>query len=270
MLIFNFTEAAAKHLCPEYRKDKALGFFEPLTTETVEQAFVGSESKEKMVFCLHVVKLGRYHNVIVMEYGTLWCHVIHKVKKGDWDDVFHRFHERWVNALTWMGHDCDLFDFAKMKKGLDNYFSCHKDLRFFVRSDKSCTAHITQIAHEYEMNYRRIGDYPYDEENATLYDFSLNNRFKKRKGASEPFLPKNEMLSLYLREYMGFGHGKWLAAMKKVRDFDKESFSRFVAGVEEEMLAEQVSQLTLVSSEKVSSPSNVVPLFGDATKKTLH
>lgn len=227
MLIFNFSEMAAKHIYPSYKKGRNTGIFEiPLHLRIEEEVKeIEKSSRDQLQFFVYAFEIGSDYHFVVMEYHTRWCHVLHKMKKADLSDFVQRFYERWISSIAWMGDFYGLFSQSEMRGGIKDYFLCHDEIKFHIRTDASCNTHMSQIAHDYEYTYRIAGEYPKDEKIALSNDLGINSNIRKKKGNKNYFRPKAEMMALYLSDYLHWTDKKIQTAKQIMIDEDTKTFN---------------------------------------------
>ncbi|OMQ27318.1 DUF6933 domain-containing protein [Serratia oryzae] len=264
MITINCSLAAAAHLCKGFKKGSNEGFFEPATTQTLAETKAELEKVNKSCFqwVVHAIKLGRSTCLIAVEFETRYCHVIHQVKKGDMQDFFSRLQERLMNGLEWQGQDYSLFDSVQMEQGIERYFSLHKDIRFYQRTDRSVMSHVSQIAAEYSDVYHNTGYFPPDEETALEFDLKLNQTWRNRKGEKYDLHANEKMIQHWVTEYLRFAPQKVTDAMAQVRAVQQEQLSMRLAA-----MAATRQQLESANIVDADSHDNVIEFSRYQQKK---
>lgn len=231
MITINCSRLAAEHLYKGFKKGSDKGFFELATSHSLAE----TQQEQMEEFCfqwvVHAIKLGRSTCLIAMEYETRYCHVIHQVKKGDMQGFFSRLQERLMNGLEWQGQDYSLFDSAEMEQGIKRYFSLHKDIRFYQRTDKSVMSHINQVAAEYSDVYHSTGCFPPDEETALDFDIRLNQTWRIRKGEKYDLQVNEKMIQRWLTDYLHFAPLRVSDAMARIKDVKQEQWNMRLTGM---------------------------------------
>ncbi len=148
-------------------------------------------------------------------------------------DFLNRLQERLMNGLEWQGQDYLLFDTAEMEQGIERYFSQHKNIRFYQRTDASVMAHISQAAAEYSDIYHHTGCFPPDEETALDFDIRLNQTWRTRKGEKYGLRTNEKMIQLWLTEYLGFAPQRVSDAMIRIKHVEQEQWYMRLAGMSE-------------------------------------
>lgn len=218
MLVFNVTEMAAKHLCRRYKKGVDNAFFNVPTSSIEEDVQSQSgHSREQIHFVVDVIKIGDDYNFIVVEYETHWCHILHQVKENDVGVFVNRFYTRWFNSIGFMAEHYGLFCGSEMQAGIDNFFSCHDEMYFYIRKDKSLNDIIKRIYNKYRNAYCLAECYPENEEVACGYDVSIN-KCSNNKDRGENSNAAEGMMILFLRDYFGWTAKKLSSARAIIRD----------------------------------------------------
>lgn len=236
MITINCSLSAAQHLYKGFKKGSCEGFFEPVTTQSLADTQAEQEKKKKACFqwVVHAIKLGRSTCLIAMEYETRYCHVIHQVKKGDMQDFVSRLQERLMNGLEWQGQDYSLFNSVEMEQGIERYFSLHKDVRFYQRTDRSVMSHISQVDGEYsEVYHHNTGYFPPDEKTALDFDFKLNQTWRNRKGDKFELYANEKMIQQWLTQYLCFAPQKVIDAMARMKAVKQELWDIRLAAMAE-------------------------------------
>lgn len=231
MITINCSRLAAEHLYKGFKKGIDEGFFEPATSQSLAETQEQQEQGLCFQWVVHAVKFGRSTCLIAMEYNTRYCHVIHQVRKGDMQDFFSRLQDRLMNGLEWQGQDYSLFDTAEMEQGIGRYFSQHKNIRFYQRTDASVMAHISQAAVEYGDVYHNTGCFPPDEETAVDFDIRLNQTWRTRKGEKYGLRANEKMIQLWLTEYLRLTPQCVNDAMARIKHVEQEQWDMRLAGM---------------------------------------
>ncbi|WP_419236357.1 DUF6933 domain-containing protein [Serratia fonticola] len=257
MIIVNCSLAAAEHLYKGFKKGSNEGFFEPATTQSLAETKAEREKANKPCFqwVVHAIKLGRSTCLIAVEFETRYCHVIHQVKKGNMQDFLSRLQERLMNGLEWQGQDYLLFDSVQMVQGIERYFSLHKNIRFYQRTDRSVISHISQIAAEYSDVYHNNGCFPPDEETALEFDLKLNQTWRTRKGEKYDLHANEKMIQQWLTEYLCFASQNVTDAMAQMRAVQQEQWKIRLAA-----MAATRQQLDNANIVDVDGHDNVIEL----------
>lgn len=264
MITVNCSLAAAEHLYNGFKKGSNEGFFEPATTQSLAETKAELEKANKPCFqwVVHAIKLGRSTCLIAVEFETRYCHVIHQVKKGNMQDFLSRLQERLMNGLEWQGQDYLLFDSVQMEQGIERYFSLHKNIRFYQRTDRSVMSHVSQIAAGYSNFYHNTGCFPPDEETALEFDLKLNQTWRTRKGEKYDLHANEKMIQQWLTEYLLFASQKVTDAMAQVRTVQQEELSmRLVA------MAATRQQLESANTVDADNHDNVIEFSGYQQRK---
>lgn len=169
-------------------------------------------------------KIGRSTCLIAMEYESRWVHVIHQVRKGDVQGFVERLNTRLVNGMEWLGADYSLFTTAAMEKAIDRYFKQHKEIRFYQQTDRSVTAHISQVSDQYQYTYHQVGAFPEDEEMALHFDLRLNDEWRCIKGENYDLKAKEKMLLIWLVQYNKLSFVKAMQLIERIISANRLAF----------------------------------------------
>lgn len=195
MLIFNCTEAASKFFS-RVHKGKTITSIEKPPSSIIEN----DEPVEQWL--VHVIIVQRKHVLFAIHVQTRYCMIFADAKKADVEGFIQRFSERWLNGLMRDALNHDVLQLVSHGSMLERFNeSCHHH-RLYKRGHRSAQGHISEIAWVFEDYAAEWGCLPPDEIMAGRFDAKMNG-FVRTKGGKGYFLPDEEMMAHWLRQYCG-------------------------------------------------------------------
>lgn len=226
MIIINCSADAAAHLYGKYKKGRDEGFFESSSSvqDTVTERQEKLNVQDLTQWVVHAVKMGRSTSLIAMEFTTRWVHVIHQVRKGDVNGFIERLNNRLVNGIQWLGGYFSLFTGEDLAASVERYFSRHREIRFYLQTDRSAMTHINQVSAFYQDTYYSIGAFPEDEETALAFDLRLNDDWRCRKGEAFDLRVDEKMLIHWMTHYLSQKSQQPEQILARIREMRRETF----------------------------------------------
>ncbi|MFS2072712.1 DUF6933 domain-containing protein [Pseudomonas sp. CT11-2] len=213
MLIFNCTEAASTFFS-RVHKGKKITPVEKPPSSVIEDDEQGDSAEQWLV---HAITVQRKHVLFVIHVKTRYCMIFADAKKADVEGFVQRFSERWINGLMrdalrhdvlqWVGHDAMLERFNESRQ-----------YRLYKRGHRSAQGHINEIAWIFEDYAAEWGCLPPDEIMAGRFDAQMNDTVRSNNGVKGYYLPDEEMMAHWLRQYCGLDE----AGIQAARDRREE------------------------------------------------
>lgn len=218
MLIFNCTEAASDFFS-RVSKGKKISPLEKPPSAVIEDDEPDDSAEQWLV---HAITVQRKHVLLVIHVKTRYCMTFVDSKKADVEGFVSRFTERWIYGLMRSAGQHDVLQWVKDEPMMELFDKSNREYRFYKRRHRGAQKHIEDIAWFFQDCVAELGILPPDEYAAGRFDAQMNDFVRGSKAHPDYFVPSEEMMVHWLRQYCGLGEEGIQAARDRRKAVQQE------------------------------------------------
>lgn len=219
MLIFNCTEAASDFFSRVSKGKKITPVEKPPSPVIEDDESV--ESTEQWL--VHAITVQRKHVLFVIHVRTRYCMIFADAKKADVEGFVHRFSDRWIYGLMRHAGQNDILQWVNDEPMMERFQENCRQYMFYKRGHRGAQKHIEQIAWIFEDYAAEWGCLPPDEIVAGRFDAQMNDTVRSNKGVKGYYMPDEEMMAHWLRQYCGLDESGIQAARDRRKEVKRET-----------------------------------------------
>lgn len=229
MLIFNCSKAFAEFIEP---KAGVPALVVPAPTPEQEAEFLqdpnSGEPKQVLQWTAHMVRVRRKPCVVVMETQTRYAMVFTGLKKGDPQSFIQDMIVRLANEMTFAAKTFDVM-MAEFEPMISQFMARHCKFAFFLRSDRSVMGHLKEVVWNLEDYAAETQSLPDGHEECAIIDEHSNNTLRSTKAHKGYFVPAEEMLIGWLKDYAGLTAQGETRLRENIRKQNQKAFHEHLA-----------------------------------------
>ena len=220
MIVFNCSQAFAEFIEPKKAGPAPLVGEAPSPHPSEDLPFLldvdGQPPREVQQWLVHFVRINRKPCAVAMDIDTRYAMVFSHLKKGDPEGFLNAFATRLVNEMVLATSEVGMLgDFESM---LSRFLEQHQRFQFFRRAERSTQAHLKEAIWHFEYRCEEAGYVFESHEECAVIDWQINKTPRSTKTRKDYFIPNEEMLCHWLRQFGGLTPAGEVTVRAKIRD----------------------------------------------------